>query len=334
MELFTMIGVKLWSNFRDLFDGSNWMIFAIVFGAVLAAVLAAGTLFRPAGSVGKRMGGTGSRSEDGARKVSLRHREPDTRLAKVLKGLEEHAIATNEEERSSIRLRMIRAGFMSDTAVRVYYIVRVLLAVSLPVVFLLMAPTMVPDMPLKKVLAIAVGLCFAGLFLPHRWIQSKIDTRQKAITNGFPDALDMLVVCVEAGLGMDQAFVRVGEQIGKPHPVLASLLAIVALELRAGKGRPDALRNFAMRTGVQDVTTFVMLLIQSEELGADLSLTLKVQADEMRIKRMMRAEETAHKLPVKLTIPLVLCILPAMFAVVLGPAMVSLVVNVLPHLGK
>ncbi len=209
-----------------------------------------------------------------------------------------------------------------------------LLAVSLPVAVLLMAPTLAPEMPLKKVLGIAFGLSLAGLFLPYRWVQSKIDNRQRAITDGFPDALDMLVVCVEAGLGMDQAFVRVGQQIGTPHPVLASLLGFVALELRAGKSREEALRNFAMRSGVQDVTTFVMLLIQSEELGADLSLTLKVQADEMRAKRMMRAEETAHKLPVKLTIPLVLCILPAMFAVVLGPGLVSIAIHVLPALGN
>ncbi len=283
MELFATLGVKLRSIFLDLFDGSNWMILAVLFGAVLFVALAAGALFRPSDSVRKRMAGTGSSSEDTARKVSLRQREPNTRLAKLLKGVEKHVIATNEEERSTIRLRMIHAGFMGDTAVRVYYIVRVLLAVSLPTVFLVLAPTLAPEMPLKKVLGIALGLCLTGLYLPYRWTQSRIDSRQLAITNGFPDALDMLVVCVEAGLGMDQAFVRVGQQIGKPHPVLATLLGHVALELRAGKSRADALRNFAVRSGVQDVNTFVMLLIQSEELGADLALTLRVQADEMRM---------------------------------------------------
>jgi tight adherence protein C len=118
------------------------------------------------------------------------------------------------------------------------------------------------------------------------------------------------------------------------HPILAQELGRVNLELRAGKSREEALQALAQRTGVQDLANFVTLLVQSDQLGASLSQTLRVQAAEMRSKRMMRAEETAQKLPVKLTIPLVLCILPAMFAVVLGPAIINVARNLLPHLAK
>ena len=320
------------SSFQGLFEGNAWIPLTILFVAVLIATFGIAALFRPRKSIHERV--SPPETDRDRPVVSLRHREPDTTFHHLLKSLDTYIVATNEDERSVVRLRMIRAGYFGETAVRLYYIVRVLLAVTLPVAFLLLVPSMSPDMPTNKMIGIAVVSCLAGLYLPYRYVDSKVKARQRLIQEGFPDALDMLVVCVEAGLGLDAAVVRVADQIAKPHPVLAEQFGFIALELRAGKTREEALRNFGMRSGVEDVNTFVMLLIQSEALGADLSQTLRVQPDEMRTKRMMRAEEQAHKLPVKLTMPLVGCILPAMFAVVLGPAMISIIRNVLPHLGN
>lgn len=314
-------------------SGDQWPVLALVFGAVLLAILGIAATMQSQSTVRQRLAG-GDRAAAGQRKrPSLRPEDALTPTARALKGIERHFLPTNEEERSSIRLRMIRAGYPGEAAVAAYFISRVVLAVGLPAAFLFLVPSIDPTMPSRKILMIAAGLCALGLYLPYRITQSRTESRQRLMTEAFPDALDMLVVCVEAGLGMDAAFVRVSQQLAKPHPVLAEQLGLVALELRAGKAREDVLRNLGIRTGVEDINSFATLLIQSEALGTNLAQTLKVQAEEMRTKRMLRAEEKAHQLPVKLTIPLVAFILPAMFAVVLGPGIIGIVRNILPHLG-
>jgi len=174
----------------------------------------------------------------------------------------------------------------------------------------------------------------AAAVLPGRWRSRRAGRYRRAIARGFPDALDMMVVCVEAGLGLDAALSRVGGQIAPAHPLLAAELALVALELLAGKSREAALRACAARTGVAEIASFATLLIQSDALGSGIAQTLRVQAEEMRAARMLRAEEMAHTLPVKLTIPLVACILPAMIAVVLLPGIITIVRDVLPGLGR
>lgn len=319
-------------NWINAIGDGNWLILAFLFLGVFVVTIGLSTMFRPAKSLETRL--KGERPEGDRPELTLKRTNPDSAFHQALKQLEKHVVLTNEKERSAIRTRLIQTGYNSEAAVRIYYLARIFLAVALPIGFLLLAPTYWPEMSTNKLVMIAGGLAGAGLYLPFRYIESKLQGRKKAIENGFPDALDMLVVCVEAGLGMDAALVRVGAQLVAAHPILAEQFGIVALELRAGKTREEALRNLAMRSAVEDVSNFVTMLIQSEALGADLSQTLTVQADEMRNKRMMRAEETAAKLPVKLTVPLVLCILPAMFAVVLGPGLINIVRNVLPHLGN
>ena len=169
--------------------------------------------------------------------------------------------------------------------------------------------------------------------MPNYWLTKKVQSRQRKIGEGFPDALDMLVVCTEAGLGLDASFQRVGSQITKAHPELAEQFAWVSLEMRAGKSRQDALRHMAKRVGLQEIQSFVTLLIQSDSLGASISRTLRVNADEMRNKRIMKAEEKAHALPVKLSVPLVMFILPSMITVVLLPGIIAIVRDLLPALG-
>ena len=187
---------------------------------------------------------------------------------------------------------------------------------------------------MRKIIIYTAVCAFIGIFLPRIWVSHRIDQRKLQYTEAFPDALDMLVVCVEAGLGLDAAITRVGEKISRAHPLLAEQFAMVALELRAGKSRADALRNMAQRVDIDELNSFVTLLIQSDQLGTSVAQTLRVYAEEMRVKRMLKAEEMAHKLPVKLVVPLVTCVLPAMITVVLLPAMIRIIRDVLPNLGN
>ena len=255
------------------------------------------------------------------------------RWDELIKPLEKYFVDQKDGAQSSLRMRLLQAGFVGPTVVRNYFLIRTVLAVGLPLLFLFLVPYIAVDMPVKKIMIITLGFGLAGLYLPGIWISSRVDRRQKAIAEAFPDALDMLVVCVEAGLGLDAAFTRVGTQIAPAHPILATELGLVALELRAGKTRADALRNFAKRIGLREVSSFVTLLIQSDTLGTSIGQTLRIHAEEMRAHRMLRAEEMAHKLPVKMTFPLVTCILPAMFAAVMLPGMITIIRVILPALG-
>jgi tight adherence protein C len=263
---------------------------------------------------------------------SLRPGESTSMWSQMLVGLEKRAIPANETERTTARVRLLQAGFGGPNAVRNYFALRLMLSVILPVAFLLLAPVFTRNMPVEKVMVITVCLLVAGLYLPAAFVSNRVRNRQRAVQESFPDALDMLMVCVEAGLGLDAAFTRVGAQMAAAHPVLAEEFGLVSLELRAGKSREAAMRNFAERIGTTEITSFVVLLIQSDQLGTSVAQTLRVQAEEMRIKRMLRAEEKAHMLPVKLSIPLVLCLLPAMIAVAVLPGIIRIIRDLLPAL--
>lgn len=299
--------------------------------AVFVGVLAVAGLLASRDPVKRRLSGEQSPAtvEPDA---ALGRRRPDTAWNQLLGVLEKRVGARSNERRSRLRLRLVQAGYLAPTAWRTYYAVRVILAVGLSLVFLLLAPFISRNTPVEIIMLSGLGLAVAGLYLPSLWVSHRIARRQREVAESFPDALDMLVVCVEAGLGLDAAFTRVGMQIARAHPVLAQQFGLVALELRAGKSREDAMRNLAMRIGLPEVSSFVTLLLQSDSLGSSIAQTLRVHADEMRVKRTLRAEEKAHMLPVKLSIPLVLCILPAMLTVVLLPGIINIIRHVLPAL--
>lgn len=233
---------------------------------------------------------------------------------------------------TALQMRLIQSGYMTAGAVRQYFVFRLLLAVSLPLLFLMSAPFLATGMTTESIIFVTVLMVAFGLYIPVMWTGYKRKSRMASISESFPDAIDMMVVCVEAGLGLDAAFSKVGTQITQAHPILAQLFAMVSLELRAGKSRADALRNFADRSGVAAISSFVTLLVQSDTLGASISRTLRVHADEMRASRTLKAEEKAAMLPVLLSIPLVTCILPAMLSVILLPGAITIVRQVLPLL--
>lgn len=316
-----------------LLNNPNYAFFVVLFLAVFLAVIGVSAAVGSRNSVGRRLAGdTISAGLGSARAPRLRHETREGFWNGLVSAIEERVPLIDEVNRSTMERRLVQAGFMGPGVVRYYYAIRLFLTVGLPVAFLALGPLIISEMSNQNFMLTALGLCVIGLYLPSAWLSRRIASRQRAVAEGFPDALDMMVVCVEAGLSLDASFNRVGAELTRSHPALATQFALVSLELRAGKSRADALRNLAERTGIDEITSFVTLLVQSDSLGTSIAQTLNVHADEMRNKRMMRAEEMAHKLPVKLTIPLVAFILPCMITVILLPGIIGVVRILLPAL--
>ncbi len=229
-------------------------------------------------------------------------------------------VSSGRKDLFETRQKLVRAGYRSQDAVPVYYSLRVL---SL-VVGAIVVVALVPSLQGRNLLIwiVAGGALF--WFLPSGFLRRKIRLRQKEIQKALPDALDMLVICVEAGLGLNQALVRVSDEVETMSPVLAEELQIVNLEMRAGTPREDALRNLGERTGVPDLRALATMLIQTDRFGTSIAQALRVHSDTLRTKRRQRAEEAAAKTTIKLVPPLVFFIFPAIFVVVLGPAMLHL----------
>jgi tight adherence protein C len=179
-----------------------------------------------------------------------------------------------------------------------------------------------------------VSVTALGFFLPRFVLKRMIRDRQRRITLGLPDALDLTVICVEAGLALDQAMMRVGADLHHAHPDLSNEFHLVNLEMRAGKPRAEALRNLAARTGVDDIRALVGTLIQTDRFGTSVAQALRVHSDSLRTERRQRAEEQAAKTTIKMVVPLVLFVLPSIIFVTLGPAIIQLVRTLMPEAGR
>jgi tight adherence protein C len=222
----------------------------------------------------------------------------------------------------ALRLRLIQAGYPNASAVPLYLGTRVLLPAALGVGSLLLLPIL--GLSAIKVILGVVYFTGLGYILPTLIVGMRIRRRQKEMQRALPDALDMLVVSVEAGLGLNQALVRVADEIFRLSPVLSEQMTLVNLEIRAGTAREEALRNLADRTGLADIGSLTGMLIQTDRFGTSVAQALRIHADTMRTKRRQRAEEAAAKTTIKLIFPLVFCIFPALFVVILGPAMIQI----------
>ena len=235
-------------------------------------------------------------------------------------------------ERQKLRQSLFLAGFTSPNAVIWYVICRFALALLLPGLYLLLQFTSAKPATGFGSIFWPIVLCGIGLFLPSRVLSSLASSRQAQLEIEFPDALDLMVVCVEAGLSLDASFVRVGQEIGESHPRIAEEFDRVSEQLRAGRARPEAMRAMADRTGVGAIRSFAALLIQTEALGSGIAQTLRVFSAEMRETRYLRAEEKAMRVPVLMTIPLVACILPVIVTALLLPAIIDVMRTLLPAL--
>jgi tight adherence protein C len=324
-------------GFIDQLSGSGQYlpatVMALVFASVALGVLATAGLVSNRGSLRRRLQSDGP-APSARHELSLRAGDGRSWLERLVKPLAQHLTPSDDVRINSMRMRLVQAGFMQRSAVGTYYAIRMLSAVLLPLAILAFLPLLSKSMSGTQLLAFGASAILVGLYLPPALLSKRIETRQLEIYEGFPDALDMMLVCVEAGLGLDAAINRVGHEIGKAHPVLGEQMELVGLEMRAGKPRQEALRNLADRTGVDEVRSLVTLLIQSDALGSSIAQSLRVHAEDMRIRRMLKAEEKAHKLPVKLSIPLILCVLPSLMIVILSPAALRIMDTLLPNLEK
>lgn len=221
---------------------------------------------------------------------------------------------------------MVRAGYRSPEAQMTMRGVRFLVPVmALAVVF-------ATGLHRSNPFFIPVAAAVAGYLVPEIWLTQKIKSRQHRLRRSLPDALDLLVICVEAGLGLDQALLRVSQELSISHAELSQEFQLVNLEMRVGKSRLDALRELGSRTGVDDIKALVAMLVQTDRFGTSVAQSLRVHADDMRTKRRQRAEEMAAKTTIKMVPPLVFFIFPALLVVVLGPAVITLVRQLLPAL--
>lgn len=227
-------------------------------------------------------------------------------------------------ELSSIRLNFLRAGIRRENAPAIFWGIKFFLAISFPACLLLVRIMRFQLMSISMTFVLCTFLALLGFYLPDVWLRIKIARRREKILLGLPDALDLMVVCVEAGLGVDAAINRVAGEIKLSNKVLSDELKLLTLELRAGKLRRDALRNLALRMDLEDVNSLVTLLIQADRFGTSVAQALRVYSDALRTKRYQRAEEIAAKLPVKLVFPLILFIFPALFITILGPPLIRL----------
>ena len=250
--------------------------------------------------------------------------------SKLVDKIEASGISLTDTKGDVLRERLRLAGFDSPLAPRIYTLVRLTLVVILPVLYV--GTTLVTGGALSFIKLYVVGSICAvvGLIVPSLVVRIRAKNRTEALTNGFPDCLDLLLICVEAGLGLEAALDRVSREMAASHPLVAELLATSTLRLRAGATREEALRRLADDAGITEIRSFSTLLIQSDKLGTSIGDTLRVYASEMRERRRMRAEEKAHRLPVLLSIPLVVCMLPTMIGVLMLPAVIRVIRQVIP----
>ncbi len=242
------------------------------------------------------------------------------RLASFLRPFARLVKPAQGEELSRIQHSLVHAGYRNENAVEILLGVKLLLPLIIIIVLWQIDSHLEKPFELPPAIAIAF-ICIAFFFfLPNMWLSSKIQTRKQAISDHLPDSMDLLVTCVEAGLSLDAAMARVAQELALVAPVLAQEMKQTLLEIQAGVRRSDAFHRLSHRTGVEDLRTLSAMIIQTEMFGTSVSRALRVHGEGMRTKRMQLAEERAAMASVKMTVPLIMCILPSLFAVVIGPA--------------
>jgi tight adherence protein C len=263
---------------------------------------------------------------------TLRAQATASAWARMAEAIEKSGLSLADSKDERLRAQLRAAGFPDPSAPRIFTLVRLVLTFALPGIYVLIALASAEPPGFLTIYVVGSVLGLLGLYLPNLFVRAKADRRREAIVNGFPDSLDLILVCIEAGLSIEAALDRVGREMVHSHPLVAELLSATVLQLRAGATRQEAFRKLADRSGVDEINSFVTLMIQSDRLGTSIGDTLRVYAEEMREKRQMRAEEKAYRLPVLISIPLVVFMLPVMIGVLMLPAAIRVVRDVVPIL--
>jgi tight adherence protein C len=249
----------------------------------------------------------------------------DSRIAGVFARIGTAVFPVKEEDSALIsRIRFLRAGYRQANAPAVYWGIKILLTFLLPAILLVCRFSFFVMMTNKLTMAMLIFGALFGYYLPDIWLRQKSDKRREKLLIALPDALDLLAICVEAGIGIDAALNRVSQEIAFNFPELSDEFNYANLEIRAGKARHDALRDLAQRTNLNEISSLVTLLNQTDKFGTSMATALRVYSESYRTERYQKAEELASKLPVKLLFPLIVFIFPSMFVILLGPAAIAI----------
>ncbi|TBW54336.1 type II secretion system F family protein [Marinobacter halodurans] len=298
-------------------QAAGWIFVALmgitVFCVGLAMVFLVSNIFNPVRNRLKSVVGSGQEDEAS---------NPGS-VVMLAGKLAPFVLPRKEGERGRTRERLMHAGFRGDNALATFYAIKTLLIIGLPLLVLLIV-NWIPSLTSAQTLQAGAVAVLIGVGAPNYVLGKLIQRRKRLLYNGFPDALDLLVVCTEAGFGLKPALQRVADEISVGHPELAQEFALVNAEMRAGVDRADALHNLADRTGLDEIAGLVTLLSQSLRFGNSIADSLRIYSEEFRDKRMQKAEEEAGKISTKLIFPLVLCMFPAFFVVAIGPAVIGL----------
>ncbi len=314
----------------EIFNGPTGMIALAALGGVTLLGLAFATLLK-----GERPDPMQKFSQE-TRKSAARSRQQEKGLRrgggreiKALDGFSRFLVPEDDKEMSSARQRMIQAGYHGKHAVRDFAALQFILAMtgllgSLMVVFVLMPDSF--DSPATMGPALVVPLLL-GYFGPRRWIEKRIETRKEELLAGFPDALDMMLICVEAGQSLDQSIQRVSRELAQAYPALGEELGAVGEQVKAGRERSEVLKDLAKRCDITDITSFVTVMVQASTYGTSITDALRVFAAEMRDKRIMRAEEKANLLPTKMTLGTMMFTVPPLLIILIAPSVVGIMTD-------
>ena len=252
------------------------------------------------------------------------------RVARATKSVAKLSLPDDGYESSALRRRFLNAGVRSASAPMAYFGAKTVLALGLPMLSFVLLALGGSRMQGAGLLLILLLMSTIGYYLPNYVLAKAVARRQLEIFENFPDALDLMTICMEAGLGTEAAMTKVAEEMVHNSPTLSDELRLVNLELRAGSSRDRALRNLAIRTGVEEVEGFVTMIIQADRFGTSIAQSLRVHSETVRTRRRQKAEETAAKIPLKLLFPLIFCIFPALMLVIMGPAVIQMIRVVMP----
>lgn len=298
------------------------LLTVVIFVAIMGMVTLIGMKFyiRPKEAIERVAGVAVEQREHMPAHPSLAFRQLLQRLGDVL--------PASPKDVTIMQRRLIRAGFRGPHALKILYGCKVALTALLPLLMTMLISSW--DMGADRKIMAVLAAAAAGFFGPNEYVKLVSQKRQKQVRRGLPNALDLMVVCVESGLGLDQAILQVSKELDKAHPEISEEFALVNLELKAGKRRTEALRNLAERTNVDELKKLVAVLIQADRFGTGIAQSLRGHADFMRVQARQVAEEKAAKLGVKLVFPIFFCILPSLFVVTVGPVAVKIVRELIP----
>ena len=308
------------------------LILVLVFFAVTGLALGAAFWFNRGEAVKQRLDQLVSHEGSGEKSLTAGS-EWQAKVVRIVGPMARLSATKTGWEESTLRVRFTRAGLREASWPAVYFASKTVLALLLPGLFVMYQGLSSVQLTLNTNVLILLLLVAIGYFLPNVLLANATSRRQGELQDALPDALDLMLVCVEAGLGLDAAMNRAAGEIGLRSEALSDELNLVALELRMGIKREHALRNLALRTGVDDISSFVAMLVQADRFGTNVADALRIQAETMRTHRRLRAEERAAKIPLKLLFPLIFFIFPSLMLVLMGPAMISIYRVLLPTMG-